>query len=105
MSEVAAELQRLREEIRRDSLPKVDPRFEEMRAAFDDLRGMIESRESRDLVGPELARIADGLAQLTEDGADRSMLNTLRAELEAMRGLFAQMAHETSLQAETEIEV
>ncbi|KQT55128.1 MULTISPECIES: peptidoglycan-binding protein [unclassified Aureimonas] len=105
ISEVAAELQRLREEIRRDSQPKADPRFDEMRAAFEELRGMILSRESQERVGSELTRIADGLAQLTEDGADRSTLNTLRAELEAMRGLFAEVARETSLKAETEIEV
>ncbi|KQT54377.1 hypothetical protein ASG43_01855 [Aureimonas sp. Leaf454] len=105
ISEVAAELQRLREEIRRDSRPKVDPRFEEMRLAFDGLRAMIEAREGEERIGPELARVAGGLAQLTEDGADRATLNTLRAELEEMRSLFTDMARETSLQAEAEIEV
>ncbi|MBC8130710.1 MAG: hypothetical protein H7Y08_10370, partial [Rhizobiaceae bacterium] len=93
MAEVAEELQRLRHELRPDG-SRSDPRFESMREAFESLRRMIETRQSADAIGAEMADISGKLARLTEEGADRATLNTLRAELEEMRSLFADVAED-----------
>lgn len=98
MSEIAEELQRLRQELRTDQA-RPDPRFDEMRESFDALRAMIDTRQSPAVIGAEMSEISANLARLTEEGADRSTLNTLRAELEEMRGLFGEMARERTVAA------
>ncbi|WP_188907241.1 peptidoglycan-binding protein [Aureimonas endophytica] len=100
MTEVAAELQRLREEMREaNARPPFERNFDEMRAAFEQLRLMIENRESAEAIGDELQSMSASLARLTEAGADRSTLNTMRSELEELRHLFQHFARETTVEA------
>jgi len=99
MAEVAEELQRLRHEMKAENGSRNDPRFEAMRDSFDALRQMIETRQSPVAIGDGMSEITAALARLTEEGADRSTLNTLRAELEELRGLFGDVAKERTLAA------
>ena len=99
MAEVAEELQRLRHEMKAEGSNRSDPRFDAMRDSFDALRQMIETRQSPEAIGDGMSAIAASLARLTEEGADRSTLNTLRAELEELRGLFGDLAKERTLAA------
>ncbi|RYE83518.1 MAG: hypothetical protein EOP19_13695, partial [Hyphomicrobiales bacterium] len=99
MAEVAEELQRLRQEMKSEATPRSDPRFDAMREAFDALRQMIETRQSPEAIDGGMSEISESLARMTEEGADRSTLNTLRAELEELRGLFGELAKERTLAA------
>lgn len=99
MAEVAEELQRLRQEMKAEANQRSDPRFDAMRDAFDALRRMIETRQSPQAIGDGMTEISESLARMTEEGADRSTLNTLRAELEELRGLFGDLAKERTLAA------
>ncbi|WP_152045091.1 peptidoglycan-binding protein [Aureimonas psammosilenae] len=88
MAEVAAEIQRLREEMKVDGgRVSFEKGFAEMREAFARLRRMMENEEGAAAIGHELDAASASLARLTEAGADRSVLNTLRSELEEIRHL------------------
>ncbi|KAB0676557.1 peptidoglycan-binding protein [Aureimonas leprariae] len=100
MTEVASELQRLRGEMRDGAKQaSFEARFDELRAAFEQLRQMIGDRAGAEAIGEELRQISASLARLTEAGADRAMLNSMRSELEELRHLFEETARETTVRA------
>ncbi|MEX6504914.1 peptidoglycan-binding protein [Jiella sp. M17.18] len=97
--DITRQLERLREELRADMAKSFQPRFDDMRAAFDALRKMIDERASSERIDAEIARVDDGLSRMADSGADQAAVGTLREELQSMRDLVEQMAREESLQA------
>lgn len=98
-SDVTRQLERLRTELREDMARSLEPRLDEIGAAFEDLRQMIAERASAEQIGAEIARVDDGLSRMADSGADRSTIRSLRDELEGMRALVGTMAREETLEA------
>ncbi|MCQ0989948.1 peptidoglycan-binding protein [Jiella marina] len=96
--DITAQLERLREELRADMAKSFQPRFDDMRAAVDDLRKMIAERASSEQIEAEIARVADGLSQMTGSGADQAGLQSLQSELDSIGKLVRSAAQEESLQ-------
>ena len=76
-----------------------EPRFDEMRQAFEELRRMIAERADAERIDAEIARVDGGLEKMADQGADARAVNQLREELEAMRSLVGEMAREETVQS------
>ncbi|MBB4004872.1 SEL1-like repeat protein [Aurantimonas endophytica] len=98
-SDVTRQLERLRAELREDVARSLEPRFDEISAAFQELRRMIGAQASADDIAAEIARVDDGLSRMADNGADGPTIRSLRDELEAMRALVGTMAREDTLEA------
>ncbi|WAP67835.1 peptidoglycan-binding protein [Jiella pelagia] len=94
---ITEQLERLREELRADMAKSFQPRFDDMRAAVDELRRMIADRASSDRIDAEIARVHEGLAQMATTGADDSGVKSLRTELDSIKSLVRDLAREESL--------
>ncbi|MCE7029382.1 peptidoglycan-binding protein [Jiella avicenniae] len=94
---ITEQLERLREELRADMAKSFQPRFDDMRAAVDELRRMIADRASSDRIDAEIARVHEGLAQMATTGADEHGVKGLRTELESIKSLVKDLAREESL--------
>ncbi|MEF2547306.1 peptidoglycan-binding protein [Aurantimonas sp. E1-2-R+4] len=99
MADLAQQLERLRAELRDDMTQSLQPRFDNMRAAFDDLRKMIAERASADRIDAEISKVDNGLTRMVDSGVDRETVRSLREELEAIRGLVGDTAREESVQS------
>ena len=94
---ITEQLERLREELRADMAKSFQPRFDDMRAAVDELRRMIADRASSDRIDAEIARVHEGLAQMATTGADELGVKGLRSELDSIKSLVKDLAREESL--------
>ncbi|NDW05013.1 peptidoglycan-binding protein [Jiella pacifica] len=94
---ITEQLERLREELRADMAKSFQPRFDDMRAAVDELRRMIADRASSDRIDAEIARVHEGLAQMATSGADEHGVKGLRTELDSIKSLVRDLAREESL--------
>ncbi len=99
MADLAQQLERLRAELRDDMTQSLQPRFDDMRAAFDDLRKMIAEHASADRIDAEISKVDNGLTRMVDSGVDRESVRSLRDELEAIRGLVSETAREESVQS------
>ncbi|WP_206455566.1 peptidoglycan-binding protein [Aurantimonas marina] len=99
MTDLAQQLEWLRAELRDDMTRSLQPRFDDMRAAFDDLRKMIAERASADRIDAEISKVDHGLIRMVDNGADHETIRSLREELEAIRGLVGATAREDSVQS------
>ncbi|GGD09228.1 peptidoglycan-binding protein [Aureimonas glaciei] len=92
MAEVSNELRNLRRQIEDERSGHDGSRFEAVHRAFDDLRQMITAGSPGEAIAARMGEISVALARLTDEGADRATLNTLRADLEDLRGQLAPAA-------------
>ncbi|MCW4116967.1 peptidoglycan-binding protein [Aurantimonas sp. MSK8Z-1] len=97
VASVSEELQRLRAELSGELSQRFEPNFRAMREMLADLREMIGSRESAQVISQEIHRVSETLERLAQDGAEGSTLAALRSELTEMRDLLARTAREESL--------
>ncbi|NDV85902.1 hypothetical protein GTW51_04205 [Aurantimonas aggregata] len=98
-SDVTRQLERLRAELRDDMARSLEPRLDQIGAAFQELRRMIGAHASADEIAAEIARVDDGLSRMADNGADGATIRALRDDLEAMRSLVGTMAREETLEA------
>ncbi|WP_102957556.1 peptidoglycan-binding protein [Mangrovicella endophytica] len=99
MASVTAELQQLRATLKSEVAERIEPRFDDMRTAFDELRQLVADQASPDTIDAEISRVDRGLVQMVDGGADPGMVEALRHELRQMRQLVAQTAREDTLQS------
>ncbi|WP_062217300.1 peptidoglycan-binding protein [Aureimonas sp. D3] len=97
---LAKDLSTLRSEIHESVADaQLSLRFEDMRKSLGEIKRLVGESKGADKIGAEIFSIMEQLTELTASNADQASLMELRAELDTVSSLVAQMAREESVQA------